>query len=52
LSPTKLGDRYHLDELTFADTAATGGNAPKAARSRDEPYRPGQAESLHSPVLR
>ena len=30
LSPTKLGDRYRLDELTFADTAATGGNAPKA----------------------
>jgi len=28
LSPTKLGDRYRLDELTFADTAATGGNAP------------------------
>jgi hypothetical protein len=30
LSPTKLGDRYRLDELTFADTAATGGNAPKS----------------------
>ena len=28
LSPTKGGDRYRLDELTFADTAATGGNAP------------------------
>jgi hypothetical protein len=28
LSPTKLGDRYRLHEPTFADTAATGGNAP------------------------
>jgi hypothetical protein len=28
--PTKLGDRYRLDELTFADTSATGGNAPIA----------------------
>jgi len=28
LSPTTLGDRYRLDELKFADTAATGGNAP------------------------
>jgi hypothetical protein len=28
LSPTKLGDRYRLDELTFANSAATGGNAP------------------------
>ena len=30
LPPTKPGDRYRLDELTFADTAATGGNAPIA----------------------
>jgi hypothetical protein len=34
LSPTKLGDRYRLDELTFADTAATGGNAPIGAVRR------------------
>jgi hypothetical protein len=41
LRPTTLGDRYRLDELKFADTAATGGNALKAGTPRHAADVPG-----------